>query len=323
MKMKTCWVAMGVLLAVVLNTGVVRAGYPDRTIRLIVPFAPGGANDSVARLVANKLEKTLGQTIVVENRPGGGTVVGTAAVAAATADGYTLLLVSPAHTINPYINKTLPYKTLTDFTPIGQITRSAYVLVTSPHSKFRSIKDLQAVATLPDGQISFASSGTGSAPHLAGQLLATLLGVKSVHIPYKGGGPAMVGVMRGDVDMYFSSVAGARSFIESNRVHTLAVSSERRLRALPDVPTVAEVGIDGYAIDGWYGIVGPANLPVEITEKLNKAIDTVLNDPDLIAHLQQQGEEVAPGTSAQFATLIRGDFEKYRAIVTTSGLQLQ
>ena len=319
--MRTWWLAIGVWLAVVLSAGAVRAEYPDHAIRLIVPFAPGGANDSVARLVSNKLGTILGQTVVVENRPGGGTVLGTAAVATASPDGYTLLLISPAHTINPYINKSLPYKTLTDFTSISQITRSAYVLVTAPQSNFRSVKDFAAVAHSSGGQISFGSSGTGSAPHLAGQLFATLLGVKSVHIPYQGGAPAMIGVIRGDVDMYFSSVAGARSFIESKQVRALAVSSDKRIRALPDVPTVAEAGINGFAINGWYGVVGPANLPVEVTEKLNKAIEKALNEPELVAHLQLEGEEVAASTPEQFATLIREDFEKYRAIVASSGLQ--
>jgi tripartite-type tricarboxylate transporter receptor subunit TctC len=321
MKMRSWWLAIGVWLAVVLNAGAVRAEYPDRAIRLIVPFAPGGANDSVARLVSNKLGTILGQTVVVENRPGGGTVLGTAAVATASPNGYTLLLISPAHTINPYINKSLPYKTLTDFTPISQITRSAYVLVTSPQSNFRSVKDFGAVAHSSGGQISFGSSGTGSAPHLAGQLFATLLGVKSVHIPYQGGALAMIGVIRGDVDMYFSSVAGARSFIESKQVLALAVSSDKRLRALPDVPTVAEAGINGFSINGWYGVVGPANLPVEVTEKLNKAIEEALNEPELVARLQLEGEEVAASTPEKFATLIREDFEKYRAIVASSGLQ--
>jgi tripartite-type tricarboxylate transporter receptor subunit TctC len=319
--MRTWRAATGFLLALVLYAEDVRAEYPDRMIRLIVPFAAGGANDSVARLVSDTLRKILGQTVVVENRPGGGTVVGTAAVATASSDGYTLLLISPAHTINPYINKSLPYNTLTDFTPISQITRSAYVLVTSPQSTFRSVKDFGAVAHASGGQISFGSSGTGSAPHLAGQLFATLLGVKSVHIPYQGGAPAMIGVIRGDVDMYFSSVAGARSFIESKQVRALAVSSDQRLSVLPDVPTVAEAGIDGYAINGWYGMVGPANMPVEVTEKLNKALESALNDPELVARLQQQGEEVAGSTPEQFATLIRRDFEKYRTIVISSGLQ--
>jgi tripartite-type tricarboxylate transporter receptor subunit TctC len=318
--MRTWPVTMGLLLTLVLYAGDVRAEYPDRMIRLIVPFAAGGANDSVARLLSDKLGKVLGQTIIVENRAGGGTVIGSAVVATASPDGYTLLLVSPAHTINPHINKKLPYKTLTDFTPISQITRSAYVLVTSPQSKFINVKDFGVAGNATEGQISFGSSGTGSAPHLAGQLLATLLAVKSLHVPYQGGGPAMIGVIRGDIDMYFSSVSGARSFIESKQVRALAVSSDRRLKALPDVPTVAEAGVDGYAINGWYGIAGPANLPVEVTEKLNKAIAKALENPELMALLQQEGEELAAGTPEQFAALIRQDYEKYGAIVAGAGL---
>jgi tripartite-type tricarboxylate transporter receptor subunit TctC len=315
--MKTCQAAFGALLALVLHAGDVKAEYPDQTIRLIVPFAPGGANDSVARLVSDKLGTTLGRPVVVENRPGGGTVIGTAAVAKANPDGHTLLLISPAHVINPYVNKSLPYQTLAGFTPISQITRSAYVLVTSSQSSFKTVRDF-VVSEHPS--ISFASAGPGSAPHLAGQLFVTLLGVESLHIPYQGGAPAMVGVIRGDVDMYFSSVAGARSFIESKQVRALAVSSDKRVKALPDVPTVAEGGVEGFAINGWYGIVGPAHLPADVTSKLNEAIDKALHDPELIARLQQQGEEVARGTPEQFAALLRGDCEKYRTIVASAGI---
>ena len=314
----TIWrAAIGALIALALCSSAALADYPDRTIRLVVPFAPGGANDSVARLVADALTRILGQTVVVENRPGGGTTIGTAAVASAAPDGYTLLLISPAHTINPYINKSLPYQTLADFTPIIQITRSAYVLVTAPQSPFRTVRDFATAKS----SIAFASSGTGSAPHLAGQLLVTLLGAKAVHVPYQGGAPAMVGIIRGDTDMYFSSLAGARSFIESSQVRALAVSSDRRARALPDVPTVAEAGVAGFAINGWYGIVGPANLPPAITSRLNAALEKALTDPQLVARLQQEGEEVAGGTPGQFAELLRGDYEKYRDIVANSGLQ--
>ena len=318
--MQALGVAIGAVLSVVLAAAEARADYPDRTIRMVVPFAPGGANDSVARLVSDKLGKLLNQSVVVENRPGGGTVVGTAAVAAAKPDGYTLLLVSPAHTINPYINKSLPYDPLNDFTPIGQITRSAYVLVTSPQSRFKAVGDFKP-ASQSGQQMSYASSGTGSAPHLAGALLASLFGQTFVHIPYQGGGPAMVGIIRGDVDVYFSSVAGARSFIESKQVRALAVSSDRRIRALPEVPTVAETGAAGFAINGWYGIVGPANLPADVTAKLSKAIEDILRDPELVARLQQEGEEVAPSAAETFGKLIRSDLEKYKAIVASAGLQ--
>jgi tripartite-type tricarboxylate transporter receptor subunit TctC len=311
------------LVVSVAYAGDVRAEYPDRAIRLIVPFAPGGANDSVARLLSDKLAKRLGQSVVVENRPGGGTVVGTAAVANATPDGYTLLLISPAHTINPALKKSIPYRTLTDFTPISQITRSAYVLITAPTSPFKSINDLAVIAHASTGQFSYASSGTGSAPHLAGALLASLMGVTALHVPYQGGGPAMIGVIRGDVDLYFSGVAGARSSIESGQVRAIAVSGDRRLAALPAVPTVAEAGVSDYAINGWYGIVGPANLPPDVTSKLNRTIEECLKDPELAARLQQEGEEVVGGTPEQFAQLLGADLRKYQTIVASSGLQPQ
>lgn len=316
--MRAWQAAVGVLLMLMVCSADARAEFPERTIRLIVPFAPGGANDSVARLVSDKLSKILGQPMVVENRPGGGTVIGTNTVATATPDGYTLLLISPAHTINPYINKSLPYRTIEDFTPIGQITRSAYVMVTASTSPFKTIRDF----TTPDRpSISFASAGPGSAPHLSAQLLVSSLGIKYVHVPYQGGAPAMVGVIRGDVDFYFSSVAGARSFIDSKQVRPLAVSSDRRVKALPDVPTVAEAGVPGFAINGWYGIVGPAHLPAAVVGQLEKAIATALRDPELVTRLEQEGEEVSGGTPEQFGALLRADYEKYRTIVANAGVQ--
>jgi tripartite-type tricarboxylate transporter receptor subunit TctC len=240
-----------------------RAEYPDRPVRLIVPFAPGGANDLVARLLANKLSKVLSRPFIVENRPGGGTVIGTAAVASSPPDGYTLLLISPAHTINPHISKTLPFNPLTDFTPVAQITRSAYVLVTAANSSITSVRDLITGPQRTEAHFTYASSGTGSAPHLAGQLLASLAGATASHIPYAGGSPAMVGFVRGDVDVYFSSIAGARSFIEANQVRALAVSSDYRVRSFPDIPTVSESGIAGFAVNGWYGVIGPTGLPAD------------------------------------------------------------
>jgi tripartite-type tricarboxylate transporter receptor subunit TctC len=312
-------IAIGVLAAVALTTPT-RAEYPERVIRLIVPFAPGGANDSVARLMSEKLGNVLGRSVIVENRPGAGTVIGTAAVASAQPDGYTLLLVSPAHTINPHINKTLPFDPLADFTPIAQITRSAYVLVTAANSPMISVNDLIAGARHRDAPFTYASSGTGSAPHLAGQLLAHMGGVTATHVPYLGGSPAMVGVIRGDVDVYFSSLSGARSFVQSKQVKALAVSSSFRVRAFPEVPTVSETGIADYAVNGWYGVIGPAGLRTEIVTKLVDGIHRSLEDLKLVARLEGEGEEVFTGTPDAFAALIRNDLARYRTIVESAGL---
>jgi tripartite-type tricarboxylate transporter receptor subunit TctC len=312
--------AFGLVLCLTVGATNVRAGYPDRLITLIVPFAAGGANDSVARLLANKLGPILSQNVVVENRPGGGTVIGTAVVARARADGYTILLVSAAHTINPYILKNIPYNTLQDFTPISQLTRTAYILVTSQTSKFERIGDLVTAGKAPDGQITFASSGTGSAPHLAGQLFATLSGANAMHIPYQGGAPALVGVLRGDVDMYFSSIAGARPFIESKQMRALGVSSDKRLAMLPDMLTISEQGVRGFAIDGWYGVVAPANLPTDVTATLNAGIVKALADPDLVSRLKTEGEEVVGSNPEAFDALLRRELTRYGTIVATAGL---
>jgi tripartite-type tricarboxylate transporter receptor subunit TctC len=311
--------AIGLVLCLALNANA-HAGYPDKLITLIVPFAAGGANDSIARLLANKLGTIVGQTVSVENRPGGGTVIGTAAVARSRADGYTILLVSAAHTINPFILTNIPYDTLRDFTPISQLTRTAYILVTSGASKFSRIEDLVTAGGAPNGQITFASSGTGSAPHLAGQLFAMLSGANAVHIPYQGGAPALIGVLRGDVDMYFSSIAGARPFIESGQMRALGVSSDDRLTTLPDMPTISEQGVRGFAIEGWYGVVGPANLPTDVTATLNAGVIKALADPDVFSRLVREGEEIVGSTPEAFDALLRRELAQYRTIVATAGL---
>ncbi len=312
-------IAVGVLATVAMSASV-RAEYPDRPVRLIVPFAPGGANDSVARLLSDKLGKVLSRSVIVENRPGGGTVIGAAAVASSPPDGYTLLRVSPAHTINPHINKTLPFNPLTDFAPIAQLTRSAYVLVTAAKSSIASVRDLMTGPQRKEVQFSYASSGTGSAPHLAGQLLASLGGATATHVPYAGGSPAMVGIVRGDVDVYFSSISGARSFIESNQVRALAVSSDFRVRAFPDLPTVSESGVAGYVVNGWYGVIGPSGLPADVVARLEDGIHKSLQDPELVARLEREGEEVSTGTPDAFAALLRADLGRYQMIVKSAGL---
>jgi tripartite-type tricarboxylate transporter receptor subunit TctC len=312
-------IAAGLLATVVMSVPA-QAVYPDRPVRLIVPFAPGGANDAVARLLADKLGKVLGRSVFVENRPGGGTVIGTAAVAGSPPDGYTLLLISPAHVISPQINKTLPFNPLADFTPIAQITRSAYVLVTAANSSIVTIRDLIIGPQHKNVHFSYASSGTGSAPHLAGQLLAHLGGAIATHVPYAGGSPAMVGIIRGDVDVYFSSMSGARSFIESSQVRALALSSDFRVRALPDIPTLSELGISGYAVNGWYGVVGPAGLPADVVGRLGDGIRKSLQDPALVSRLEREGDDVATGTPDAFAALLKDDLVRYQIIVKSVGL---
>jgi tripartite-type tricarboxylate transporter receptor subunit TctC len=312
-------IAVGVVATVVIPVPV-RAEYPDRSVRLIVPFAPGGANDLVGRLLSDKLSIVLGRPFIVENRPGGGTVIGTAAVASSPPDGYTLLLISPAYAIIPHINRTLPFNPVKGFTPIAQITRSAYILVTAANSPVMNLRDLMAGPQHKEVLFSYASSGTGSAPHLAGALLASLGGATALHIPYAGGSPAMVGILRGDVDVYFSSVSGARSYIESNQVRAIAVSSDFRLRALSDIPTVSESGIPSYAVNSWYGVIGPAGLSREIVARLSEGIRKSVQDPALVSRLEHEGEEVSTGTPDEFAALLKDELDRYHTIVKDAGL---
>ena len=274
----------------------------------------------VAGLLAGRLGPILGQTVIVENCPGGGTVIGTAAVARAKPDGYTILLVSAAHTINPHILKAIPYDALRDFTPISQLTRTAYILVTSQASKFRGIEDIATAGAEPDGQITFASSGTGSVPHLAGLLLSTLSGVRAVHIPYQGGAPALLGVLRGDVDIYFSSIVGARPFIELKRMRALGVSSDKRLAMLPDIPTMSEQGLRGFAIDGCTGL-SVMRTSRGVIATLHAGIVRALAEPDLADLLKPEGEEIVGSNPQAFAALLREELAKYEAIVATAGLE--
>ena len=310
--------ALVLSLALVASVRRADAAYPERNIALIVPFAAGGANDSVARIIGNKLSQLLGQSIVVENRPGGGTTIGTAAVARAKPDGYTLLLASAAHTITPHLLKGVPYKTLEDFTAIIQLTRTAYVLVTGAGSPVKTIQDLAALA-VAGGRMTFASSGAGSAPHLAGQLLATRLGVSAAHVPFQGGAPAVIAVLRGDVDVYFSSVTGARSLIEAGQLRAIAVSSDRRLSMLPELPTLAETGVAGLTINAWYGVLGPARLPADVVATLNGGLVKVLGDPEMVSRLRLEGEDVVASSPDAFETLLRTDLEQFGRLVADAG----
>jgi tripartite-type tricarboxylate transporter receptor subunit TctC len=297
------------------------AEYPDRNIMLIVPFAPGGANDAIARVMANQLSSILGKAVVVENRPGAGGVIGSAYVARSQPDGYTLLLISPAHAINAHLVKSLPFHTLTDFTPISQLTRSAYVLVTPAKANLLTIADIEKAARQPNTQIKIATPGTGSAPYLAAAVLSHSADLNAILVPYQGGSPALAGLLRGDVDMYFSSYAGARGFLQSKQLNAVAVSSDTRIKVLPDTPTLAEAGVKNFAINGWYGIIGPAKMPPDVVQKLDIAISTAMKNPDVVRRIEQQGEEPVGSSAAAFAALLQREYKYYQDVVRTTGLK--
>lgn len=285
--------------------------FPNRPITLVVPFAPGGANDAVARIVAHAAEKRLGTTIVVDNKGGAGGTIGTEYVARAQPDGYTILLASAAHAINPLVYPSLGYDSVKDFAPVIQLTQSPYVLVVGKDVPAKSVGELVALAKASPGKYTYASSGIGSAPHLAAALLGEMAGIDLRHVPYKGGAPALVDVMRGDVTMYFSSVPSAAPHMQSGAVRALAVSTSSRTAALPDVPTVAQSGVPNFELAGWYGVLAPARVPPQVLAKLNEAFDAALGDDAVKKQLAIEGSTAVGGAPGILEKQIRGDIAKY------------
>ncbi|MDH4294095.1 MAG: tripartite tricarboxylate transporter substrate binding protein, partial [Betaproteobacteria bacterium] len=256
-------------------------GYPDRPIRLVVPVAPGGSSDGVARIIAQKLTEQWKQQVVVDNRAGAAAIIGTNIVAKADPDGYTLVLVSLRHSVNPSLLK-LPFDSVRDFAPVTMTAAVGNVLVVNPKSPITSVKDLIALAKQKPGELNFASSGIGGAPHLTGEFFALKTGIKLTHIAYKGGGPAVADVVGGNVTMSFASMTSALPFIRSSRLRPLAVSSKTRSLQLPEVPTMAEAGVADVFVLDWQGVLSPRGTPKPIVDKLSGAIRGVLKDPDSV-----------------------------------------
>jgi tripartite-type tricarboxylate transporter receptor subunit TctC len=300
------------LLAV---AGAANAAYPEKQITLVVPFAPGGANDAVGRIVAQELSKELRQSIVIDNRGGAGGMLGTEYVANAAPDGYTLLLISAAHAINGSIHSKMRYDPVTSFTPVSQLTNAAYVLVVNKDLPAKTMSDLIALGKSQPGRLNYASSGIGSAPHLAGIMFSKMAGVDIMHVPYKGGGPAMVDLLRGDVSMYFSSLSSAMTHLRANNIRALGVTTTTRVAALPNTPSMSEAGLPGYELPGWYGLVAPAKTPTAIVSQLNDALAKVLANPKVRAQLTEQGEEPVGSKAEDFAKLIKAEVDKYAKIV--------
>ena len=284
--------------------------YPSRQITLIIPFTPGGSNDIVGRAIGKKLADAWGQPVVVENRGGAGGMIGTAAVAAAVPDGYTLLLVSPTFTINPAIKKTMPFDTVKDFTPVAFIARAPLLVTTSTKLPVGSAKELFALARSKPGQITYASAGLGSINQISTELIAFSAGVRFTHVPYKGGAPALNDLVGGHVDIFVSSLPQALQLVRSGQVKTLAVTSTKRTALLPDVPTLVESGIS-VDLGTWWGIAGPAGMPKDIVNALNAEISKILASPELGIFLTNEGAEAEAMTPQQFGNMMRLETERW------------
>jgi tripartite-type tricarboxylate transporter receptor subunit TctC len=285
--------------------------YPSRQITLIIPFAAGGSNDVVGRAIGRRLSEVWGQPVVVENRPGAGGLIGSAAVAAAPPDGYTLLLISSTFTINPAIKKTMPFDTDKDFVPVAFIARSPLLFVSSNQLPVKSASDVLALARSKPGQITYASAGLGSINQIAAELIALSAGVKFTHIPYKGGAPALNDLIGGHVDIYVSSLPQVLQLARDGQARPLAVTSARRTALLPDVPTLDEAGIAGFDLWSWWGIVGPAGMPANVVSALNSEIGKMLTSPELAEFLKNEGAEATAMTPDQFGDLMRVETERW------------
>jgi tripartite-type tricarboxylate transporter receptor subunit TctC len=288
--------------------------YPSRPIRLIVPFPPGGSNDVVGRLAANQLSAILGQQVFVDNRGSAGGIVGTEMAAAAPPDGYTLLVVSIPHAVDPALHQ-LKYDPVKSFAPIALLATGPDVLVVNPAMPVKSVKDLIALAKAKPGALNYASAGIGTFTHLSGELFNLLAGVKIVHVPYRGGGPAVQDVLAGHVNIMFSSLIQTAPFIKSGQLRPLATGGAKRNPALPDVPTIDETGVPGYVAENWWGILAPAGTPAPIVKHLYDAVQTALKSPQLLADFAREGAVPAEMSSAGFGKYIEAEIAKWGRVV--------
>ena len=316
----------GALLAaaLVLTSSAGRAQtYPSRQITLIIPFAVGGSNDIVGRAIGKKLTEAWGQPVIVENRPGAGGMIGTAAVAAAPPDGYTLLLVSSTFTINPAIRKSMPFDTIKDFTPVAFIARSPLLVTASNKLPVKSAKELLALARSKPGQITYASSGPGSINQISTELIALSAGAQLMHVPYKGGAPALNDLLGGHVDIYVSSLPQVLPLAQNGQAKALAVTSARRTALLPDVPTLEEAGIAGFDLWSWWGVVGPAGMPANVVNALNSEIGKMLNSPELSTFLSNEGAEAETMTPQQFGDLMRSETARWIKVAHEANISIE
>ena len=292
--------------------------YPSRPVRVIVPFAAGGGTDITARVIAQWLSERLGQSFVVENRPGGGTNIGTEAAAKSPPDGYTLLMVGASNTVNPTLYDKLNFDLIRDFAPIAGVIRAPQIVVANPALPLRTLPEFIAYAKSNPSKVNMASSGNGSAAHLAGELFKMLAGVNMQHVPYRGGGPALLDLIAGQVQVYFAGMPEAIEYVRAAKVRALAVTTTSRAEALPEIPALAEF-VPGFDSSIWFGLSAPRNTPISIVDLLNKEINAGLADPRIKARYAELGSTVFPTAPAEFAKFIADEVEKWGKVVKFSG----
>ena len=296
--------------------------YPSRAIRLIIPFPPGGSNDVVGRIVANQLGQKLGKQVFVDNRAGAGGIVGSDLAAKATPDGYTLLVVSIAHAVDPWLYKE-PFDPLKDFVPVSIIATGTNVLTVNPAVPAHSVKELLALAKEKPGVLNYASAGIGSFQHLSGELFKLTAEVDIQHVPYKGGGPAMLAVIAGEAQVMFSSIVQTVPSIQSGALRALATGGAEKSPILPDLPTIAEAGVPGYVATNWWGIVAPAGTPQPIVDKLHDAVAELLNSAETKKYLDNEGAAPVRMSSAEFGKFVEAEIAKWGPVVKKAGMKAE
>lgn len=306
------------------STAAAQAAYPAKPIRLVVPFAPGGVTDTSGRLIAEHLSKRLGQQVIVDNKPGASGNIGTQMVATAEPDGYTLLLgFDGTLVINPHVFPKVGFDTAKDFAPIGKIGDAILILVSHPGVSAKTLQEVIALSKTQSGGLSYGTSGTGGTPHIAGELLKQRTGANLVHIPYKGGGQAMIDVMGGSIPLVYTAVAGAIQHVKSGKLHAVAVSSAQRAPSMPDVPTFIEAGVADFDINSWVGLLAPAKTPRGIVDKLNTELNAVLNDPAVRDRLNTLGITASPGGPERFGRDMARDLSRYAAVVKAANIKAE
>jgi tripartite-type tricarboxylate transporter receptor subunit TctC len=296
--------------------------YPSKTIKIIAPFAPGGGTDFIARMVAQKLSERIGQPVIVDNRPGAGGNLGAEIAVKAPADGYTLLLVAGSYTVNPSLYK-LSFDPVNDITPIIQLSQGPFIVAVHPAFPAKTLKDLISMSQKEPDKYAYASAGSGSITHLASELFFDMAKGRMIHVPYKGTGPALNDTIAGQTQLLFGSVATTIQFIKSGRLRGLAVTTPKRIAALPDLPTVAEAGLPGYEVILWHGLVGPKGMPKAIVDKLNLELNEVLKAREMEEKLSADGVSPAGGTADQFRTLISNDIARWRKVVRHADVKVE
>lgn len=306
--------------------GTAQAGeerYPTKPIRFIVPQPPSGTADILARMIGQKLSELLGQQVVIDNRPGASGTIGSDLVAKARPDGYTILMTLTSHTTTPSMYAKLPYDPIKDFAPLSMVTSAALILVVNPAVPVHSVKELIALAKAKPNQLNFTSAAIGSGGHLAGELLKSMAGFSTTYVNYRGTGPAIIALLGNEVQFMFAGLLPAQVQIKANKLRAVAVTSAKRSAFIPDLPTVAESGLPGFEVIGWYGVLAPAGTPPSIVRRLNAEIVKILGLPDIRERIAGQGAEVVGDTPAQFEAFLRADVARWAPVIKASGARAE